>query len=77
MASVDVVVSNPTAALVTTATNSLTAPAREVTVVTVDDTDVDMAEFVAAGCSVGPYDDGTIHERQQGGYLLHMLQVTV
>lgn len=39
-----------------------------------DLTGANVAGFLAAGCSVGPYTDSSIRERQDGGYLLHMTQ---
>lgn len=56
--------------------HSHVAPARSVVVVHVNSGSAShYKDFLDAGCSIGPYDGGTIQERQHGGFLLYMLQV--
>lgn len=71
-----VIIANPTAADVTV--NAKVATKRTVTKVTLDDTVLaDWPGWAAAGCSLGPYTNGTFRQRQQGGYLLARLQTIV
>lgn len=70
-----IVVSNPTGADVIAA-GEHTAPARSVSVHHIDSSaPAHFRDFLDNGCSIGPYDGGTIQERQHGGFLLYMLQV--
>jgi hypothetical protein len=68
-----VIIANPTGAVVTV--NAKTAAARTVTKVVLDDATIaDWPGWVAAGCAIGPYSNGTFRQRQQAGYLLARLQ---
>lgn len=73
MANVNVVVANPTGSDVTS--GQLTAKARTVTKLVFSDSSATAPfAFLAAGCAIGPHSGGTMRQRQQAGYLLHMLQ---
>lgn len=73
MAAKTVLVANPTSADVTV--NAKVATKRTLTKLVLDDTVLaDWPGWLAAGCSVGPYTNGTFRQRQQGGYLLARLQ---
>ena len=73
------VVANPTQANVQTPDGVHVARARTVTVMTVDaQSSVHWTAFLDGGCSIGPYSNtATMRQRQQGGYLLHMLQKNI
>lgn len=70
-----IVVSNPTGADVISA-GEHTAPAWSVSVQHINSASPQhYKDFLEGGCSIGPYDGGTMLERQNGGFLLYMLQV--
>jgi hypothetical protein len=73
MAAKTVIVANPTGAAVVV--NAKTANPRTLTKIVLDDATIaDWPGWFAAGCSVGPYTNGTQNQRRQGGYLLGRLQ---
>lgn len=73
MASKVVIIANPTRADVTV--NAKVATKSTLTKLTLDDTAIaDWAGWAAAGCSIGPYTNGTQDQRRQGGFLLARLQ---
>lgn len=69
-----IVVSNPTASAASSGDHVV--PARSVEVLHINSANAaHYKDFLDAGCSIGPYDGGTVRERQHGGFLLYMLQV--
>ena len=70
-----IVVANPTSSDVQTPDGVHVAKARRLSIITIDaQSSVHWTAFIDAGCSIGPYNTGTMRQRQQGGFLLHMLQ---
>lgn len=73
MAAKTVIIANPTGAAVVV--NAKSAAARTLSKITLDDaTLADWPGWVAAGCSMGPYTNGTQNQRRAAGYLLARLQ---
>jgi hypothetical protein len=74
MADQNYLIANPTAAeVVVTGANPTTVPAAGILVVACDDTTNEVEQFLAGGCSVQRSDVGTENQRQQGGFMLHMM----